>query len=369
MKRILYLILIIILVQPLSGQKTGDWYIFRGGPELRGVSESRLPVRPKLLWSYHTGDELRSAPVASGGCIVSGSMNGTLYCLDETGRLKWKFETGNGIEAPALIYKGYVYAGNYDGTMYCLDLETGAEKWSFRADNQISGSPNVWDFRGKTLIVFGSYDYYMYCLDAGTGKTVWKYETDNFINGAPAVYKGRAVFGGCDGYLHVVDLESGQLEQKIDVATYVASSAAVIENMAFIGDHDGRFSCVDLGKSGISWTWENEQVHLPFLASPSVTSDRVVIGNEDKYIYCFDRLSGRLEWKFNSGSRVHASVVIAHNRVLSANMRGDLHILDLEDGSEIWSYELGSAITGNPALTEGKFFVASSDGYLYCFGK
>jgi outer membrane protein assembly factor BamB len=253
--------------------------------------------------------------------------------------------------------------------MYCLDLESGKEKWYFKAENQISGSPNVWESRGKTCLVFGSYDYFLYCLDAGTGKTEWKYETDNFINGAAAIYDGNAIFGGCDGYLHVVDLETGKAKQKIDVATYVASSASVNKSMVYLGDHDGRFSCVDLQKGSISWTWANEQVHLPFLASPSVTSDRVIIGNEDKHIYCFNRSDGGLEWKFNTGSRVHASVVVAGRNVLSANLRGDLHILDIRNGTANWTYELGSAVTGNPAVVNGKFFVAASDGYLYCFGE
>jgi len=169
--------------------------------------------------------------------------------------------------------------------------------------------------------------------------------------------------------LHVVDLETGKALQKIDVATYVASSASVYENLVYLGDHDGRFSCVDLQNGAISWTWTNELVHLPFLASPSVTSDRVIIGNEDKHIYCFNREDGGLKWKFNTGSRVHASVVVAGRNVLSANLRGDLHILDIKNGTVHWSYELGSAVTGNPAVENRKFFVAASDGYLYCFGE
>ena len=368
MKVLLQLTFVLLLVQPLSGQK-GDWHIFRGDPALKGVSQSLLPAKPKLLWSYFAGDDMRSAPVSSGTRIVSGSMNGTLYCLDMDGNLKWKFLTGNGIEAPALINKGLVYVGNLDGSLLCLDLETGIVQWSFQADGQISGSPNIWEDQGRTLLVFGSYDFFLYGLDADSGDLVWKYETDNFINGTPAVYKGTAIFGGCDGYLHQVDLRTGELKQKIDVATYVASSAAVDRNLAFVGDHDGRFSCVDLESGMIKWTWEDELVHLPFLASPAVSSERVIIGCEDKNIYCFDRSSGGLKWKFNTGSRVIASVVVAPNGVLTANMRGDLNILDIRDGSVLWTYELGSAVSGNPSVMEGKFFVTASDGYLYCFGK
>jgi outer membrane protein assembly factor BamB len=166
-----------------------------------------------------------------------------------------------------------------------------------------------------------------------------------------------------------VDLRSGEADEKIDVATYVASSAAILGDLAYLGDHDGRFSSIDLKEGSIRWTWANEKASLPFLASPSVTPEYVIIGNEDRNVYCLDRRTGELIWKFNTGSRVNASVVVAGRDVLTANMRGDLHILDIEDGTPRWTYELGSMVIGNPAVSGGKFYVAASDGYLYGFGK
>ncbi len=205
MKKLNTIILSMLLTQFVCGQ-TGDWNIFRGDPTLKGITSNRLPASPKLLWSYKAADELRSSPVSAGGLIVAGSMDGSVYCLDKNGQLQWTFKAGNGVEAPALLHGGKVYIGDLDGSLYCLDLRTGKEDWSYRADNQISGSPNIWESEDKTLIVFGSYDFYLHCLDAGTGKMVWKYETDNFINGAAACYRGDAIFGGCDGFIHVVDI-------------------------------------------------------------------------------------------------------------------------------------------------------------------
>jgi outer membrane protein assembly factor BamB len=369
MKKFHILTIYTLLVQAIAGQTGSDWYIFRGDPTLKGITRDRLPADPKLLWSYQAGDDLRSSPVAASGRIVAGSMDGTVYCLDMSGQLHWEFKAGNGVEAPALIHGGKVYVGDLDGSMFCLDLRTGNENWSYRADNQISGSPNVWVTGNRTLIVFGSYDYYLHCLDAGTGRMIWKYETDNFINGAAACYQGDAIFGGCDGYIHVVDILTGRLTRKIDIATYIASSVAVSDDAAFIGDHDGKFSRVDLENEKIDWTWTNDRARLPFLASPSVSQKVAVIGNEDKYTYCFDKFTGELTWRFNSGSRINASPVIAGEKVLVANMRGDLFILDINNGDELWHYELGSAITGNPAVSGGRFFLAASDGYIYCFGK
>ncbi len=369
MKTINTIIFCILFVPFISGQTGSNWAIFRGDPTLKGITSDRLPERPELHWSFPAGDDLRSAPVSGNGRVVAGSMDGSVYCLDSKGQLQWEFKAANGIEAPALLHAGNVYIGDLDGNLYCLDLMTGDKNWSYVADNQISGSPNVWVEEDQERILFGSYDFYLHCVDAGSGKMIWKYETDNFINGAAAIDQGKAIFGGCDGFIHVVDIRTGKLVKKIDVATYIASSVAVSENAAYTGDHDGKFSCVDLENEKLVWSWANERARLPFLASPSVNQKFAVIGNEDKYTYCFNRSTGELIWRFNSGSRINASPVIAGDRVLTANMRGDLHILDLQTGEALWTYELGSAITGNPAVSGGRFYVAAADGYIYSFGK
>jgi outer membrane protein assembly factor BamB len=99
-----------------------------------------------------------------------------------------------------------------------------------------------------------------------------------------------------------------------------------------------------------------------------LSGNKVVTGNRDKFVYCFDKNSGKLLWKYNRNNRVEASPVIIKDKVLIANMRGDLQLLSLSDGSLTWSYELGSAISNNPAVIEN-LIIACNDGNIYCFGK
>ena len=129
-----------------------------------------------------------------------------------------------------------------------------------------------------------------------------------------------------------------------------ASSPVIDDGFAFTGDYDGQFSCVDLKEGKITWSWKNEVSDLPFIASPSVYKNKVVIGNRDKYVYCFNKQNGTLFWKFNTGSRVEASPVISRNRVLTTNVRGDIISTDLDTGEKIWIYEIGSPIFSNPVL-------------------
>lgn len=370
MNSFLYIsIVLIMLMSPAYSQKEYCWNMFRGDQALTGTTGSEYPANPEVLWTYKTEDEIKSSPVSCGDRIIAGSGDGFVYCLDTKGKLIWKFDSGNGIEAPALILEGNVYVGNLDGSLFSLNLITGRQNWVYKTDNQISGSPNYWKMNETLYILVGSYDFNLHCVDAKTGKLKWKYESDNFINGAAACQNGIAVFGGCDGFLHMVDIKTGTLKEKIQVATYVAASAALSGNYAYVGDYDGFLTCINLKDQKISWDWKDETTSLPFIGSPSVLKDRVIIGNDNKYLYCIDKISGKQLWKFNTGSRVESSTVASANKVLVANMRGDLFILDVNSGKKLWSYETGTPISGTPAVLKDKFIVASTNGYIYCFGK
>jgi len=368
MKKILLITISFWLTAHSFAQPVDSWAIFRGDQNLTGVSNTTVPNSPELLWTFQTGDNIKSAPVVEDGKVVVGSTDGFVYCLDMNGKLLWKFETSNTIEAPAIILKGVVYIGNLDGMLYALDLNSGEKKWEYECENQIIGSPNWWSDGKSTFIFVGSYDFYLHCVDAQTGGVKWKYESDNYINGAAACANGKAMFGGCDGFLHIVDVASGKLDKKIDVATYVAGSVTVENDKAYIGDYDGRFFQVDIKTGKTTWVWEDEKTHLQFIASPALVGDNVLTANYNKFLYCFDKNSGKKLWEYNTGRQVEASPVVVKDKVIIGNMRGDLAMVNLSDGKLIWSYEVGSQIISNPAVAGGKIFVGAYDGNVYCFG-
>jgi len=90
-----------------------------------------------------------------------------------------------------------------------------------------------------------------------------------------------------------------------------------------------------------------------------------VIGNRDKFVYCFNKANGTILWKVNTGNRVEASTVVNKKQVLVVNMRGDLMLLDIKTGKAIWTYELGVSVINTPALIEGAIVLAGSNGNLY----
>lgn len=368
-KTVLSFLVLILISCLLRAQDKNNWCLFRGDAKLSGVTTATLPETLELLWSFKTGDNIKSSPVVSDDKIVIGSTDGWIYTLTMKGTLLWKYNTTNSIEAPAMIANGVVYCGNLDGTLFALDLNTGKVKWKYKTENQIMGSPNLWQSAGKNYVVVGSYDYNLHCVDALTGKLKWKYETGNYVNGCAAINNNLAIFGGCDGFLHVVNLATGKLKEKINVGTYVASSVTVDNNRVYVGDYDGKFSCLGITEKKILWKYLEKNEESPFIGSPALFKNYVVVGNRNKFLYCFDKISGKLLWHKSMGGQVDSSPVIAGDKILIATMKGDVKIIQLRDGKQLLSYELGSPVTGSPAVIDQKIIIGADDGKVYCLGK
>ena len=349
-----------------------SWPIYRGDAGLSGNAAGSLPKKVDLLWSFQTGDDIKSSPVVGYGYVYVGSTDGKLYALDAAnGDSIWAFDGGDDIEAPPLLFDSTVYIGTLSGDMFALHAATGDQKWKFVADGEIYGSANIVAAPNgvDTWIVFGSYDFKTYCLDAKTGDVQWAYESDNYINGAPATNGKVAVFGGCDELLHIVSVADGTKLGQVVAGSYVAGSAALVDNKAYLGHYGEELMCIDVVEQKVQWQYNAGGKAGSFFSTPAVGDNQVVIGSRDKLVHCVDRKTGAQLWTFKTRDDVDSSPVICDDRVVVGSNDGHLYILDLKNGEFIWSYEIGSDITTSPAVTGGFIFVGADDGRLYAFGE
>ena len=84
-------------------QLFADWPRHRGDAALNGRTNAELGTKLDLLWSYETGEFLKSSVVVEQGIAFVGSDDGLLHAIElETGKKKWTFKTEMAIEAPPL---------------------------------------------------------------------------------------------------------------------------------------------------------------------------------------------------------------------------------------------------------------------------
>lgn len=370
----------------------GDWPLFRGDSELRGVADTSLPDKPALSWKFKTGDAVKSAPVIVSNVVYIGSGDSNVYALNfSDGRKVWSFPTDGPVDAPPMALENTIYVGSLDGFLYALDAGKGTLRWKYKTDDKILGSANYWKQPyGPVQIIAGSYDYRLHSIDAVTGKSNWVYETGNYINGTPAIFGGRTVFGGCDGFLHVISLANGKQVAEIDAGAYVAASAALADGRAYFGNYGNEFLCVDFststeggtetpkptasqeapsqagGQSNLVWRFKEKE--FPFFSSAAVTKDQVVFGGRDKRLHCLNRATGEEIWSFATQGKVDSSPVVAGEKIVVGSHDGRVYVVSLKDGKELWSYEIGEPIESSPGVADSKFVIGSDDGYVYCFG-
>jgi len=366
MKRIIFITLIILISGNIKSQTTKCWPNYRGNNTLTGVSYSNFKTPLTLKWTYKTGDEIKSSPIICDKIIYTASTDGCIYAVDYTGRLKWKYTTDVAFEASPIIIKNTVVVGNLEGTVYALDAKRGKLKWIYKTDGQISGSANWATDGNRVMIIIPSYDFCIHAVDLDTGGLIWKCETDNYLNGAPTTDNKSIVIGGCDAYIHIIDNETGKETSRIEIGTYIAESAALVSNIAYVGDYDGGFFAVDLINKKIKWKYVNPE-GSSFLSSPSVYKNKVVIGSQNKKVYCFNKETGVIEWTYQTQGKIESSPVILKDQVIISSKDGFIRFLSLNDGKLLYEYEIGIGIKSTPAVAERLLVVGGNDGKIYAF--
>jgi outer membrane protein assembly factor BamB len=367
MKSVIFLFLIATL-SSIAVCQNPDWQIYRGTPDLRGETDWQLPDNPQLLWSYNSGSRTKSSPVLSEGIIYFGTDKGILVACDVNGKLVWKYETGSSVDAPPLISERKVIFSTSDGRLIAADKKNGKILWTYKTDNQIVGSANIWKSGTKSVLIVGSYDFFLHAVDPETGKSLWKLETGNYINGTPAISGNRVVFGGCDGIVRVVDPSTGKEKDSIQIGVYIAGSPSLSDSKAFFGDYEGNFYCLNLVTRRYDWKKESGDQTGSIIAAPATGKGIVVIGDDNKFINGYNFNDGVPRWKFRTNGSIKGSCVIAGDKVIAMSMDRNIYILALSDGSKKWNYNTGTTISSSPVVTKDRFYVLTEDGRLLAFG-
>ena len=372
------LLLSIFLLTSCSG-KTNDgdtvsenWSIFRGNTSLSGYADVSLPDNPVLLWSFQSGAYTKSSPVVYNGVVYWSSRRGQIFGIDGEGKQVFDYAMETAVDAIPMIYDSVLYIGRIDGILAAISLEKQDTLWTFETFGQISASPNRISFDGKKAVIVGSYDNFLYVIDSKNGNEINRFESGYYLNGAVAQHNNYVVYGGCDGWLRVVDCVSGVQTDSMEVATYIPASPAISGDWCYFADHSGNIYEIKLDKGKIVSTKkiiESKGENSNFVSVPAVSDKMVYIVSDDRHIYAINRKDGTIAWKYLlKGNTGESSPVICRDKLLVCTKSGIVSIHDTKTGKLLWEYDLGEQIIASPAVVNGRFYILTFKGGVFCFG-
>ena len=169
----------------------------------------------------------RSSPTVVHGKVVTLGVQGTLSCLDaESGKLLWRKDEARGgiprfaTASSTLIVDGLCIAqlgSEQDGAIVAYNLETGAEKWTWKGDGPAYGSPILVTINGSEIIVAPT-SQNMVALAIADGKPLWKIPyTQGRYNAATPIVEGQTlIYAGPERGITAEQLvmEGDQLQAK-----------------------------------------------------------------------------------------------------------------------------------------------------------
>lgn len=157
------------------------------------VVERRLPEHPECCaWDYRG-----ATPVTADGVLYVGSADQHLYAVSVgAGKVLWSFATGGQLRSAPAIETDHVIFGGYDGKVTALNRHSGELLWQHETGQPIVSSPLV--ARGKVFI--GSRDTYLYALDVNDGRVLWKkpYHEGSWVESSAAAWEDKLYIGSSD---------------------------------------------------------------------------------------------------------------------------------------------------------------------------
>jgi outer membrane protein assembly factor BamB len=304
-------------------------------------------------WEFMTQGDIRARPTVDGDRVYVHSDDGHLYALEVSGGKElWRAETAptkrikhgeensryNYFSSAAAVSENGIYVGGFDGCVVALDVASGDERWRFKAEDTVAGTPAVTDGR----VFFGSFDGHIYAVDATTGDEIWRFDTGQAVTTEPLVRDGLVVIGSRNYNVYALDAATGKPRWKHHLwFSWAESSAAEHDGVVYFGASDSRtVSAVELATGRLVWQFDSLGVSWP---QPAITEDRVFAASLGSAGYWADHRAGFFALDRNTGQPIWR--------------------LSMERPGESTQWGFAAA----PAADDSRVFTADLSGRVYAF--
>ena len=321
----------------------------------------KLTNKPNL---YHVLP--KSGIILYDNFLYVGADDGNFFCLDSSnGDVVWVYKIpfgaqGKYIFSTPVVYKDLVLFGAYDGNFYCLNRLSGKREWVFMEADWIGSSPVV---NKKEGVVFVGLEFGLFkkhggivALDILSGKVKWKnYSMDAFVHGSPAYNeKQNMVVCGCNNmYVYGIRANTGEVVWEFLTQGEVKYGATFIEkeNLTAIASMDGSLYLLNTETGSCVYEFK---ARFGFYSTPIVVGEYIIIGSLDKMIYCFDFVSKKLEWNFETQGRIFASPESNNGHVFIGSNDGNIYELNIKTGILVRRIQLTERILNKVCIEKDK---------------
>ncbi|MCX5643997.1 MAG: PQQ-binding-like beta-propeller repeat protein [Phycisphaerae bacterium] len=411
-------------VPPTASPPSTDWPMWRYDAGRTAASPAPLPATLHLAWvrelpkpapawseeQYKLQFDRSYEPVVMGKQIFVPSMvSDKIVAYDtDTGKQNWQFFCEGPVRFAPIAREGRVYFVSDDGCLYCLDAKEGGLVWRFHlapSNRKVFGNGRLisaWPARGGPVLRDGKIycaasiwpfmGVFIYALDATTGRVVWE------NSGAGAMYlpqpHSSPAFAGVapQGYMAVsadkllatsrtvpacFDLKTGELlYYRLSDNTYgktVGGCGASIWNDWYFNNKVAYRLSDGLPLGALSGHVMTKDFVVGIDGTGNILAYRLAETetNDAKTKKTKTQAVAKAVWKTRTEPVLDRIHIAAGNRLYGSNGQGVVAALQIPESNQpaeiVWREKVSGHVW-NMLAGDGKLFVVTEEGQLYCFG-
>jgi outer membrane protein assembly factor BamB len=329
------------------------------------------PLNPTIAWRVPT-DEASEIHCVGEGKVFIGSYSGyVMYALNQTnGELLWKAHKDGICGYTALYYEGAVYHSGGTKCLTAYNATNGDILWNYNFGGTIWAPHGIMAAYGRiyqhvinegATAASGIPMGYYYCFDAQTGELLWKTE-NNLMGGywTPAVADGKIYTMTLDGPNWAGTNPLAASASKYTWSAYDAFTGTTLWSaygnvanfvVAYGNLYGGNTVYGSPYSAAKDWSYSRGNDNTPGVAvgqHGSLTS------------------ADTIKWTYTTGGAVTASPVIVNGKVYIGSYDGNLYCLNYNTGSLVWTFPTQWKAASTVAVSGGRVYTGADDGYIYC---
>ena len=144
-----------------------------------------------------------------------------------------------------------------------------------------------------------------------------------------------------------------------DAGDAIDSSAAIADGVVYVGVGKGELIAVDFASGKLRWKYSTGS----FLgeSSPAVGSGAVYIGDLDGVLHAVNVRDGSRLWTFKTTGEIKSSPIVVNDLVLIGSYDTNLYALEARTGKLRWKIQTDGMVHATPALLGDLVFIAGCD--------
>ncbi len=193
---------------------------------------------------------------------------------------------------------------------------------------------------GDSLVIFGNSLGQLKAMNTDDKSILWEARLEGPLFATPVFSNGKVMLGDVSGSIYAFELASGEISWEVQTAGPVVSAGLVQDGYYYGGSGSSGVYKISVSNGEVSWVFNDVEGLIQ--AQAAINDDYLVFTAWDTHIYCLNKTSGELLWKWNNGrpasllSPGNVVPVISNGKVFIVAPDRFMTALDLATGQEIW---------------------------------